>query len=115
MIANTRPGKMMGDVFASGQEAYAKAGYPEEWRWHHQGGSAGYEAREFVAVPGMKEQIAFGQAYAWNPSIRGTKSEDTILVGESGNEILTAIPNWPVLSVEHDGFTIARPAILEIK
>ena len=115
MIANTRPGKLMGDVFASGQEAYAKAGYPEEWRFHHQGGSAGYEAREFVAVPGMQEQIALGQAYAWNPSIRGTKSEDTILVGESGNEILTAIPDWPVLTVEHEGLIIPRPAILEIK
>jgi antitoxin VapB len=50
--------------------------------------------------------------YAWNPSITGTKSEDTILVTETGNEILTSISGWPVISVDIDGDTIERPAIL---
>jgi antitoxin VapB len=49
-----------------------------------------------------------GQVYAWNPSITGYKSEDTMLVGEKRNEVLTAIPGWPEKVV--DG--IARPSIL---
>jgi len=114
MIANTRPGRTLGEIFASAQDAYSQAGYPNEWQMHHQGGSAGYEAREFVAVPGMEERVAKGQVYAWNPSIRGTKSEDTILVSDTGNEILTVIPNWPVVTVQSEGQTFLRPAILEL-
>jgi hypothetical protein len=52
--------------------------------------------------------------YAWNPSITGTKSEDTILVGPGSNEVLTSIPDWPMLIVEAKGQNIPRPAILEV-
>jgi antitoxin VapB len=113
-LAATRPGKSIGDVLQSGIDAYARAGYPEEWHFHHQGGPAGYEAREYIAVPGMPEPVVTGQAYAWNPSITGAKSEDTILVGEHGNEILTATPGWPTLEAEASGTVFQRPAILEV-
>jgi antitoxin VapB len=53
------------------------------------------------------------QAYAWNPSITGTKSEDTMLVGDDGNEVITAMPGWPTIELKLDGKTIQRPAILE--
>jgi len=114
IIANTRPGKMIGDVFSIAVQAYANAGWPDEWQSHHQGGSAGYEPREFVAIPGMKESILNGQVYAWNPSIKGVKSEDTILVGKEGNEILTEMPVWPKLRIDFDGHVYLRPAIMEI-
>ena len=67
-----------------------------------------------VATPGSTDVVAVGQAYAWNPSITGAKSEDTILVGEKDNEVLTTISGWPVLSAAVDGQTMARPAILQI-
>lgn len=113
-IAATRPGKTLGEVFALATQAYAEAGYPDEWRLHHQGGPAGYEPREHVATPGSTEPISAGQVYAWNPSITGTKSEDTILVGEEGNEVLTTIPGWPTLPIQVGGETVHRPAILEL-
>jgi hypothetical protein len=53
-----------------------------------------------------------GQVYAWNPSIAGTKSEDTILVAPAGNEVLTAIAGWPEIVVEAGGERLSRPAIL---
>jgi len=111
MIAATRPGRSLGEIFQIAMNGYARAGYPDEWRLHHQGGPAGYEPREYVARPGATEKVSVGQVYAWNPSIRGAKSEDTILVGESGNEILTAIPGWPTVKVDGQ---IKRPAILVI-
>jgi Xaa-Pro aminopeptidase len=114
MIAATRPGRLLGDVLATAVAAYAGAGVPNEWNDHHQGGPAGYEPREWLAVPGMTDAVAVGQAYAWNPSIRGTKSEDTILVGEQGNEVLTEMSSWPSIRVDIGGETISRPAILEI-
>ncbi|MBM4464489.1 MAG: aminopeptidase P family protein [Chloroflexi bacterium] len=113
-IAATRPGRSLGEIFRRGMGAYAEAGFPDEWRLHHQGGPAGYEPREYVATPGSTDVVSVGQVYAWNPSISGTKSEDTILVGEAGNEVLTAIEHWPTLLVTVNGQTFARPAILEM-
>jgi antitoxin VapB len=63
----------------------------------------------------MKDRVEIGQVYAWNPSITGTKSEDTILVGENENEILTEIDGWPTYSVEVNSRIYHRPAILEIQ
>lgn len=114
MIASTRPGRSLGEIFQRAVQAYADCGYPDEWHLHHQGGPAGYEPREFVATPGSTDVVALGQVYAWNPSITGAKSEDTILVSETDNEILTAMKDWPTITVEVDGRTIKRPAILEI-
>jgi antitoxin VapB len=115
MIATTRPGVTAADVFQTAKDAYANAGYPDEYLLHHQGGPAGYAPREFIATPTTKVPISAGQAYAWNPSITGCKSEDTILVGEEGNEIISAIPGWPVIRVKIEGQTIERPAVLEIE
>ncbi len=113
-IARTRPEYTLGDVFAEAQAAYATFGFENEWQLHHQGGPAGYEPREWLATPGSPDPVLLHQAYAWNPSITGVKSEDTILVGEQGNEIITSIPGWPMISVTlPDGMTMERPAILE--
>jgi Xaa-Pro aminopeptidase len=114
IMAETRPGRSLGEIFARIQAAYAEAGYPDEWKLHHQGGSAGYEPREVVATPGSPDMVNLGQAYAWNPSITGTKSEDTLLVGPSSNEILTCIPAWPVLTIQVGAQKFERPAILEL-
>ncbi len=113
-ITDTRPGRTLGEIFRQAADAYKATGFADEWQLHHQGGPAGYEPREFVATPTTTEVVAVGQVYAWNPSITGTKSEDTILVGETHNEIMTEIPDWPTLAIELDRQTIRRPAILEI-
>jgi antitoxin VapB len=113
-IAATRPGNSLGQIFQAGAEAYAARGFADEWQLHHQGGPAGYEPREYIATPTSSDQVKIGQVYAWNPSITGTKSEDSIQVGEQENEIITAIADWPVINVEIAGKTYLRPAILEI-
>ena len=112
-IAHTRTGQKLGDIFKRGIEVYAETGYPGEWQYHHQGGIAGYEPREVIATFCSEEVVSVGQVYAWNPSIRGTKSEDTILVTEQGFEILTAMNDWPTIPIHIDGQTFFRPVILE--
>jgi Xaa-Pro aminopeptidase len=107
-INATQPGASLGEIFEQAAQAYSSSGYPGEWQKHHQGGTSGYEPREYLAVPGSKDVVAVGQAYAWNPSITGYKSEDTILVGDTSNKILTEIPGWPVITSEG----VARPSIL---
>jgi Xaa-Pro dipeptidase len=95
MVAATRPGQTLGGVFAATQSAYAAAGYPEEWRLHHQGGIIGYQGRERIAVPDDPTVIAEGMAFAWNPSITGAKTEATMLLTPDGPRILTAARHHP--------------------
>jgi antitoxin VapB len=113
MMAATQPGRQAADVLAEAQAAYAANGFPDEWQLHHQGGAIGYLPREYIATAECRQTVQADQAFAWNPSIRGTKSEDTILVGEGGFEVLTAAsPDWPAVEVEAGGRTVARPGIL---
>ncbi len=114
LIGATRPGAEISEVFKQGVESYAAHGFADEWKLHHQGGPAGYEPREFVATPDSTAVVSVDQVYAWNPSITGVKSEDSILVGPTANEVLTAIDGWPELSVSlPDGRSFKRTAILE--
>lgn len=100
LIDATRPGCTLGEIFAQEQQLYADLGYPGEWQKHHQGGIAGYEPREFLALPGSQEMVTEGQCFAWNPSITGAKVEDTILAGSSGNEIITLTPSLPATTID---------------
>jgi antitoxin VapB len=113
MVA-TQPGRSLGDVFADLQAAYAAQGVPDQWQYHHQGGPAGYGARERIATPGDPTVIQAHQLFAWNPSVVGCKSEDTILVGERGFEIVSHTGNWPTVDVEVGGQMVKRPAILSL-
>jgi antitoxin VapB len=114
-IYGSRPNVTLGDIFAQAQATYAATGFADEWKLHHQGGPAAYEPREYLGLPGGQDEVREGMALAWNPSITGTKMEDTILVGPTGNEILTAIPGWPTIPVEIGGGVIERPAILVLE
>lgn len=114
LIAATQPGQTLGEIFNQGVQGYRAVGYADEWQLHHQGGPAGYEPREIVATPSSPEVVRLGQVYAWNPSITGVKSEDSILVGQGVNQLLTEIDGWPTIKVNVNNKELARPAILEI-
>ena len=89
----TRPGATLGSVFATAQEAYAVAGFPGEWRDHHQGGTIAYQGRESIATPGDATRIEPGMAFAWNPSISGAKVEDTFVLEADGTRtVVTRAP-----------------------
>ena len=112
-IANTVPGARISDVFQSAVQAYEHEGYGEEWPLHHQGGATGYAGRDFKGTPDCGEIVQPNQAYAWNPSITGTKSEDTIIVSEADQEIISLTEDWPMINVEMGNKIIPRAAILE--
>jgi Xaa-Pro dipeptidase len=114
LIHNTRPGRKIADIFRQHRENFARFGYPDEWMKLHQGGSASYRIRDVKATLDTPETelVLLHQAYAWNPSIAGIKSEDTILVLEDGNEIISEDESWPLVSIEVDGDEVKRPDIL---
>ncbi|MDQ6694359.1 MAG: M24 family metallopeptidase [Chloroflexota bacterium] len=113
-VLATRPGAKANDIFAHLQAAYERVGYPGEWQRHHQGGLAGYEAREYVATPYTEYVVESPQAFAWNPSVPGAKSEDTFLMSDKEPELLTASPGWPQQTVAVNGVMMERPDILQI-
>lgn len=109
MLAATQAGAIAEEVFAVTQKAYEKAGFADQWQFHHQGGLAGYQSREYRIQPGNKEQFQISQAFAWNPTIAGVKSEDTVLIGDDQLEILSASQSFPTLEVKAEGKTFLRP------
>lgn len=109
VIAASRPGKKLGDVFQVLVQAYEQEGFSDEWHLHHQGGPTGYQGRDLIVTPGCEESIVSNMALAWNPSITGVKSEDTILVTDKGFEIITRGEGWNYLPFEVDGKTVERP------
>ncbi len=113
-IANTRPGTSVDYIFRKGVEAYARAGYPDEWQLHHQGGLTGYAGRDYRARPGIKETVQANQAFAWNPTITGTKCEDTILALGDRTEIISAHGDWPMVPIEVESIAVPREDILQL-
>lgn len=114
MIGATRVGANVAEVFQQSVDGYQDVGFDGEWRLHHQGGATGYVEREYLATPEIDETVLDSQAFAWNPSIQGSKSEDTILVSEAdGMEFITQPSNgWPTQVHTVDRIDIARPDLL---
>jgi Xaa-Pro aminopeptidase len=110
---STRPGKTLAELFAVLQKAYADHRQPDQWKLHHQGGPTGYNNREAVATPDSTVVVRRNQAFAWNPSIVGIKSEDTVLCTEDGIEVLTAPSDeWPKVTGRFEGRELERADIL---
>ena len=109
LLDATRVGVTSAELFRVAQAAYAAEGFPGEERFHHQGGPTGYGEREWVATPEGTQTVVNNQAFAWNPSIRGGKAEDTVLLRDGKIEWLTATPELPVIesSVNHTVYPAA--------
>lgn len=112
LISRSRPGAKLSDILAGGIARYRAEGFTDEWRNHHQGGVTGYAGREVFATPEEGYVLRANQAVAWNPSVSGAKSEDTVLVTESGHEVLTSSGHWPELEIDLEGEVIRRPGLL---
>ena len=112
LAAATVAGATGGQIFAAAVEAYRAVGHGGEERLHHQGGAIGYKTREWVAHPESEDIVQAPQAFAWNPSITGTKVEETLVLREDGGlQLLTHDPEWPSISLDVRGTTITAPGV----
>lgn len=114
LLAATEAGATGAHLFAVAAQAYADAGFAHEETRHHQGGATGYRSREWIAHPASREIVQAQQAFAWNPSIAGTKVEETVLLTPGGIEVLTSSPGWPSIPMCVRGRTLAAPGVLAI-
>lgn len=114
LLDATRPGATGAELYASAANAYAKKGVADDIHLHHQGGAAGYKTREWVAHPQSPEVVQTNQAFAWNPSITGTKVEETCITTVDGIEIITASPDFPQITTTVNGREYFSPGILSL-
>ena len=114
LLAATRPGANGSELYQTAAAAYAMEGFAGEEHLHHQGGACGYRTRDWVAHPSSAETVQSNQAFAWNPSITGTKAEETCLVSAEGVELLTTTPEWPQITVRLDGREYPSPDVLAL-
>lgn len=112
-MAHTVPGKPAAEVLKRGIEAYKERGYADEYKRHHQGGATGYAGRDYRVNFNTPDIVEENQAFCWNPSIAGTKSEDTMIATTQGPLLLSTPIHFPVLTMVVEGHTFQRPAILE--
>jgi Xaa-Pro aminopeptidase len=114
LLAETGPGASASHLYRIADGAYAAMGFPDEIHKHHQGGACGYKTRDWVAHPGNEEYVRENQAFAWNPTITGTKVEETAILGHEGIEIITSSPGWPMIETDIDGRRYDSPGILSL-
>lgn len=115
LLEATVAGATGAQMFAAAAKAYAANGYPNEELLHHQGGVIAARSREWVAHPASDAVARPPQAFAWNPTVTGTKVEETVLLHEDNRlELITASPGWPSFEVTVRGQAIPVPEVLEV-
>ena len=114
LLAATRPGAVGSDLYRVVADAYAEEGFPGEERLHHQGGAAGYRTRDWVAHPASAEVVQTNQAFAWNPTVTGSKAEETCIASAEGVEVITTTPDWPQIPVRVGGREYLSPDVLPL-
>jgi antitoxin VapB len=114
LLSATRPGATGAELYGLAARSYAEEGFEGEQRLHHQGGACGYRTRDWVAHPACDERVEANQAFAWNPSITGTKVEETSIAFDDGCEIITASPDWPAIAVDIEGRQYDLPDVLSL-
>jgi antitoxin VapB len=112
LLSATRPGTVGSELYKFAARTYANEGFEGEEHLHHQGGACGYRTRDWVAHPASTEIVQDSQAFAWNPSITGTKVEETSIAFTDRTEVITSTPAWPKIPVLIDGREYLSPDVL---
>jgi len=112
LLDASRVGATSAELFRVAKDAYAAQGFPGDEQLHHQGGATGYWEREWIATPEGAETVVNNQAFAWNPSVRGGKVEDTVLLRDGQIELLTPTPELPALASSANGNSYPATGVL---
>ena len=61
-----------------------KSDIPDEWQNHLQGGISGYAPLEYLILEASDVIVKENNIMAWNPTVKGAKSEDPALITPDG-------------------------------
>jgi Xaa-Pro dipeptidase len=110
----TRAGVAGSQLYDVAAAAYVTQGFAGEIDKHHQGGAAGYRTRDWVAHPASKDVVRPNQAFAWNPSITGTKTEETAILIDDELQVITTTDGFPTITTVIEGTEFYSPGILSL-
>lgn len=100
-LNHSQIGTPLSTIYTALATAYEHQGYPQAIREHHQGGTAGYGAREVIATAETGDRLFANMVLAWNPSLSGAKIEDTFVLNSDNTlENLSLDPQFPYTEIE---------------
>jgi Xaa-Pro aminopeptidase len=101
-------------AFYVNRDSYEALGYSNMWAKHGQGGSQGYNNRDYMITPSSHRVTVVNQCYCFNPVIDGTKTEDAFVITDNGPLFITRPITFPKLYKDINGVKVERPDIVFI-
>lgn len=115
LLSETKTGASGKHLYRIAADAYAERGFADEINLHHQGGATGYKTRDWLAHPQASDEVLKNQAFAWNPTVTGTKTEETAIALENGEiETITQSANFPRITFEINNREYSAPGVLSL-
>jgi Xaa-Pro aminopeptidase len=111
-ISLCRPGRKFAEILDVQKRLYKSTGYPEEWRYHYQGGVTGYVLTDPTLSQDPEAEVSSHQAYDWFITITGVKVEELSLNTGEHREVCSAAGRWPVKSYTYEDQSLDLPQIL---
>jgi len=108
----SQAGLPLSTVWQKVHRIYEKQDIAEEWQASDQAEVVGYSPSEVQLVPSSEFVLLPRMAVYWHPTVGATQTGDTLLVNESGFELLTPVTDWPTLSVTVKGKPVKLADIL---
>jgi len=108
----SQAGWPLSTVWPKVHRIYEKTGVGEEWQNADQADIVGYSPCEHQLIPGSEYTLLPRMAVHWHPGVGPSQVGDTILVTESGFEMMTPATDWPMLNVTDKGTPIQLSDIL---
>ena len=98
--------------YHTNRKAYAEAGFADMWQVHGQGGSQGYNNRDYMLTESSHRITVPNQCYCFNPVIDGTKAEDAFIITENGPLFITKPVTFPKLPMKIGSREYDMPGLL---
>lgn len=110
IIGMLRAGLPYASILESQMQWYAQLGYPDDWKYHFQGGPLGYYLGDPTRC--MTDMLVEdNQAFDWFITVQGVQVEELTLMTQGGMEILSLSEGWPSLAVETEAGSLYVPDI----
>jgi antitoxin VapB len=105
-------GMHFADVLVEQKRWYSEVGFPEDWRYHFQGGITSYSLADPTQSLNPAARMVMRQAFDYFVTITGAKSEELVLLTEEGVEIASFGGDWPRRAIKTPRGEFEVPDIL---
>ena len=111
----SRNEQQLKDIWPKVKRIYEKFGLSSEWQLADQADIMGYRVSEHQLTPSSDFQLQAPTPIFWHPGVAAAMPGDTVLVQNSGIEVLTRSTVWPELRVQVKGHDVPCAGLLLIR